>query len=165
MIFRILVFSICGLLFLNCSANNKSKIQPNIIYIHADDLSCQDLSCYVQTPFSTPSLDVLAESGIRFTQTYPEAPEFNPSRGTLMTGMHTGHAPIRINSSVHSQEFIPDSLISVAEVLKEAAYSTGFVGKWRMGLLGSEGVPEKQGFDFTFGFYDQGRGHPFFLLY
>jgi len=137
----------------------------NIVYILADDMSWGDLSCYGQEQFSTPNIDALAGNGIIFHQAYAGAPECAPSRGTLLTGLHQGHSPIRDNSSARGQEYIPDSLVTVAEVLKTAGYTTGFVGKWGVGLPGTEGVPEKQGFDYSFGFYDQGRAHTFYPLY
>lgn len=144
----------------------EAKEKPlNIVYILADDMSWGDLSCYGQQQFTTPHIDRLAESGVVFTQAYAGAPECAPSRGTLLTGMHAGHAPIRDNSSVRGQEYIPDSVITVAEVLKQAGYTTAFVGKWGVGLPGTEGVPEKQGFDYSFGFYDQGRAHTFYPRY
>lgn len=151
-------------LFALSKENSKQK-RLNIIYILADDLSYRDLSCYGQTQYETPNLDALAKSGVRFTQAYAGAPECAPSRGTLLTGLHAGHAPIRMNSSARGQEFIPDSVITVAEMLKDAGYNTGFVGKWGVGLPETEGVPHKQGFDYAFGFYDQQRAHTYFPFY
>ena len=154
------------LFFVGCQIEEKQIAEKlNIIYILADDLSYRDLSCYGQTQYKTPNLDALAESGVRFTQAYAGAPECAPSRGTLLTGLHAGHAPVRINASARGQDFIPDSVITVAEVLKEAGYATGFVGKWGVGLPGTEGVPHNQGFDYAFGFYDQGRAHTYFPFY
>ncbi len=144
----------------------RPKDKPNIIYILADDLSYRDLSVYGQERFSTPHLDLLAINGVRFTQAYAAAPECAPSRGCLMTGLHTGHGPIRVNASARGgQENLRDEDLTIAEVLQEAGYSTGFAGKWGIGLPYTEGVPYKQGFDFSFGYYDQGRAHTFIPLY
>lgn len=142
-----------------------SKNRPNIIFILADDLSYRDLSAYGQQRFKTPTLDRLAQNGLRFTQAYSGAQECAPARGTLMTGLHTGHASIRRNASARGQDHLLDTDITVAEVLKEAEYTTGFAGKWGIGLPGTEGVPYKQGFDYAFGFYDQGRAHTYFPLF
>jgi len=156
-------------LFYSCSteqaAKKKSK-KPNIIFILADDMSYRDISCYGQKRYSTPNIDALATMGIRFNQAYAAAPECAPSRGCLLTGLHTGHGPIRANSSARGQDNLRDSDLTIAEVLKHAGYSTGFTGKWGIGLPGTEGVPYKQGFDYAFGFYDQTRAHtyiPYFL--
>lgn len=160
-----LALFILGISFACTTTKKESEKPMNIVYILADDMSWGDLSCYGQEQYETPHIDALASSGIIFNQAYAGAPECAPSRGSLLTGLHGGHAPIRDNSSARGQEYIPDSVITVAEVLKEAGYTTGFVGKWGVGLPGTEGVPEKQGFDYSFGFYDQGRAHTFYPLY
>ena len=140
-------------------------IRPNIVLILADDLSYRDLSAWGQVRFSTPNLDRLALEGLRFTQAYAGAPECAPSRGTLMTGLHTGHASIRDNRSARGQDHLLDSDITIAEVLKQSGYATGFFGKWGIGLPGTPGTPDRQGFDEAFGFYDQRRAHTFFPFY
>lgn len=142
-----------------------STDKPNIIFVFSDDLSYRDLSCYGQTEFSTPNLDALAMNGIRFTQAYAGSSECAPSRGSLMTGMHMGHCRIRANTSVRGQDHLLSEDVTVAEVLKGAGYTTGFIGKWGIGLPGTEGAPDKQGFDFSYGYYDQGRAHGFFPHY
>ena len=139
--------------------------RPNIIFILSDDISYKDLSVYGQTQFATPNLDRLARAGVRFTQAYAGASECAPSRGSLMTGMHMGHCRIRANGSVRGQDHLLDEDITLAEVLKRGGYATGFIGKWGIGLPGTEGVPHKQGFDYAYGYYDQGRAHGFFPDY
>ena len=139
--------------------------KPNILFIFSDDLSYRDLSCYGQEKFRTPNLDKLAMNGIRFTQAYSGSPECAPSRASLMTGMHMGHCRIRANNSVRGQDHLLSEDVTVAEVLKGAGYGTGFIGKWGIGLPGTEGAPDKQGFDFSYGYYDQARAHGFFPHY
>ncbi len=139
--------------------------KPNIVFIFSDDLSYRDLSCYGQKHFQTPNLDRLALEGMRFTNAYSGACECAPSRASLMTGMHMGHARIRRNGSVRGQDHLLEEDVTVAEVLKQAGYATGFTGKWGIGLSGTPGVPHRQGFDFAYGYYDQGRAHGFFPEY
>ncbi len=139
--------------------------QPNIIFILSDDMSYRDLSCYGQERYQTPNLDRLAKDGIRFSQSYSAAAECAPARCSLMTGLHTGRSSIRTNSSARGQDNLRDEDITIAEVLKELGYNTGFTGKWGIGLPGTEGVPYKQGFDFAFGFYDQTRAHTYIPHY
>lgn len=139
--------------------------QPNIILVLADDLSYRDLSIWGQIRFSTPNLDRLAAGGLRFAQAYAGAPECAPSRATLMTGLHTGHASVRDNRSARGQDHIADSDVTIAEILKQSGYATGFFGKWGIGLPGTPGAPERQGFDEAFGFYDQRRAHTFYPHY
>src|SRR5258708_143870 len=99
--------------------------KPNIIFILADDLGYGDLGCYGQTKIKTPNLDQLAAQGIRFTSFYAGSTVCAPSRCSLMTGLHSGHAITRGNSSqsLTAQDF------TVAELLKQAGYSTGLIGK------------------------------------
>lgn len=139
--------------------------KPNILFIFSDDLSYRDLSSYGQEQFRTPNLDRLAMNGIRFTRAYSGSSECAPSRASLMTGMHMGHCRIRANRSVRGQDHLLNEDVTVAEVLKKAGYATGFIGKWGIGLPGTEGTPDKQGFDFSYGFYDQMRAHGFFPHY
>lgn len=147
-------------LFANGQEAHKTE-KPNIIFVLADDMSYRDLSCYGQQRYKTPHLDSLAMQGVRFSQAYAAAPESAPSRCCMLTGLHTGHSSVRMNSSARGQDNILDSDVTVAEVLKEAGYHTAFVGKWGIGLQGTEGVPYKQGFDYCFGFYDQTEAHTY----
>ncbi len=147
----------------NLEMNSQQK--PNIIVFFSDDLSYRDLSSYGQKEFSTPNLDKLATNGLRFTQAYSGSPECAPSRASIITGMHMGHCRIRANNSVRGQDHLLDEDITIAEVLKHAGYTTGFIGKWGIGLPGTEGTPDRQGFDFSYGYYDQSRAHGFFPHY
>ena len=80
--------------------SNQENIQPNIIYILADDLGYGDIGVYGQQNFQTPNLDRLARGGIKFTQHYSGSTVCAPSRSALMTGQHTGHTFIRGNSEM-----------------------------------------------------------------
>lgn len=129
--------------------------RPNILFILADDLGYGDVGCYGQKLVKTKQLDQLAADGIRFTQVYCGSTVCAPSRCTLMTGLHQGHARIRGNARVDLQ---PGD-VTVAEVLKQAGYRTALVGKWGLGTAGNSGVPNRQGFDEFFGFLDQKHAH------
>lgn len=140
---------------------------PNIIYILADDLGYGDLSCYGQQRFTTPHIDALADQGIRFTRHYAGSTVCAPSRSVLMTGLHTGHTPIRGNQEVmpEGQAPLPDSVLTLAELLQEAGYVTGAFGKWGLGFPGSEGDPMNQGFDYFFGYNCQRYAHRYYPEY
>ena len=166
---------LASLLLLECTrpATNEIKTsysaeKPNVIFILADDLGYGDLSCYGQQNFSTPNIDKLAKQGMLFTQHYSGATVCAPSRSALLTGMHTGHTPIRGNEEVmpEGQYPLPDSLITLAEVFKNAGYTTGAFGKWGLGYPGSEGDPNNQGFEEFYGYNCQRLAHhyyPYFL--
>ncbi|AHG89762.1 sulfatase [Gemmatirosa kalamazoonensis] len=133
---------------------------PNVIFVMADDLGYGDIGPYGQTRILTPNLDRMARQGLRFTQFYSGSTVCAPSRSTLMTGENTGHTFIRGNLEYPGgQEPLPDSVVTVAEVLKAAGYATGAFGKWGLGAADNEGSPLRQGFDEFFGYYDQGAAH------
>ncbi len=139
--------------------------KPNIIYILADDLGYGDLSCYGQKHFQTPNIDRMAKEGMLFTQHYAGTTVCAPSRSSLMTGLNTGHTPIRGNKSANAEEGqwpIPANTITIPKLLKEVGYVTGAFGKWGLGNPGSEGDPNKQGFDEFFGFNCQSLAHNYY---
>lgn len=137
--------------------------KPNIIYILADDMGYGDLSCYGQERFQTPNIDHLAKEGMQFMQHYAGTAVCAPSRSVLMTGQHTGYTPIRGNSTGNKKPaFLPDSVITIAEIMKKAGYATGAFGKWGLGPVGSEGDPNKQGFDEFYGYNSQGLAHSYY---
>ncbi len=156
--------SIIGSTSCNENIRQTETDKPNIIYILADDLGYGDLSCYGQQKFKTPNIDRLAKNGIKFTQHYAGCTVSAPSRSTLMTGLHTGHTPIRGNREIkpEGQSPIPESTFTLAELLKGKGYTTGIFGKWGLGFPGSEGEPNKQGFDEFFGYNCQRFGHNYY---
>ena len=160
----------------NSAQNNK----PNIIYILADDLGYGDLGCYGQKKIETPHIDELARQGMRFTQHYSGTAVSAPSRCVLLTGKHTGHAYIRGNdemsergnvwsheamladSTLEGQRPLPKGTITIPLVLKQAGYKTACIGKWGLGYPGSEGTPNKMGFDFFYGYNCQRQAHTYY---
>jgi arylsulfatase A-like enzyme len=135
--------------------------QPNIIFILADDLGYGDLGCYGQKKIRTPNLDRLAAEGMRFTQCYAGSTVCAPSRSVLMTGLHTGHTRIRGNA----KRALLEEDLTVAEVLQAAGYRTGAIGKWGLGVEGTSGHPNRQGFKEWFGFLDQTHAHNYYPDY
>jgi arylsulfatase A-like enzyme len=131
---------------------------PNIVYIMADDLGYGDVGCYGQKRIATPNIDRLATEGVRFTDCYAGSTICAPSRCSLLTGMHTGHARIRGNE--HSPLLAADT--TVAQVLKQAGYLTSMIGKWGVGDIGTEGMPNLKGFDRSYGYIDQTYAHTYY---
>lgn len=148
----------------NASTRSRTDARPNIIYILADDLGYGDLSSYGQTHFSTPNIDRLAAQGMRFTSHYSGSTVCAPSRSALMTGLHTGHTPVRGNKEVkpEGQWPLPDTTLTLAEMMREAGYATGAFGKWGLGYPGSEGEPLSQGFDEFYGYNCQRLAHHYY---
>ena len=160
-----------------CHSVEVNLTEPNIIYILADDLGYGELGVYGQKIIQTPHIDALARDGMRFTQHYSGSPVCAPSRYMLLTGLHSGHAYIRGNdewaergdvwnyaaavadASLEGQRPIPDTTFTLAEMLQESGYITGLVGKWGLGAPGTDGAPNKQGFDYFYGYNCQRQAH------
>lgn len=161
---------LAGLSFMAASCRNApiaaepEAPPPNIIYILTDDLGYGDLGCYGQERIKTPNIDRMAAEGMRFTDHYAGCTVCAPSRCVLMTGLHTGHAYIRGNKETKpmGQEPLPADTVTVAKLMKEAGYRTGLIGKWGLGGPGSIGTPNKQGFDYFFGYLCQRHAHNFY---
>ena len=132
--------------------------RPNFVFILADDLGYGDLGCYGQSRIKTPQIDQLAREGRRFTACYAGSTVCAPSRCALLTGVHTGHARVRGNRNIPLR---PED-VTLGEVLQDAGYATGMVGKWGLGREGSTGTPNKQGFAEWFGFLDQTHAHNYY---
>ncbi len=140
---------------------NPAEGPPNIVFIMADDLGYGDLGTYGQEMIRTPHLDRMAAGGLRFTQFYAGSTVCAPSRAVLMTGLHTGHVHVRNNVGWQPRGDVPlrSEDVTIAEVLKEAGYTTGAFGKWALGLKDTPGAPSRQGFDAFFGYEDQSEAH------
>ena len=153
-----------GGLFLACLAalslqnTGAAAPRPNIIYIMADDLGYGDLGSYGQTVIETPNIDRLAAQGIRFTDHYSGHTVCRPSRLVLLTGRHSGNTAISSNAPYT----LPTGARTVTTLLKQAGYATGGVGKWALGRPETSGRPTNQGFDFWFGYLDQGEAHNYY---
>lgn len=152
--------------FGGCSSPQTEEKLPNIIYIYADDLGYGDIGCYGQQYIKTPNIDRIATDGIMFTQHYSGAPVSAPARCCLLTGKHTGNAFVRDNIEIKSenpaetgQAPIPAETFTMAEMLKQSGYATALIGKWGLGSIASQGAPNKQGFDFFYGYADQVHAH------
>jgi arylsulfatase A len=163
--FRVRAALVC---FFACTVlNSIGATQPNIIFILADDLGYGDIGAFGQTKIRTPNLDRLAASGMKLTAHYAGANVCAPSRCTLLSGKHQGHAYIRdnrggIGAEREGQEPVPAGELSLPLTLKKLGYSLGCVGKWGLGPVGSTGDPLNQGFDRFFGYNCQAQAHNFY---
>ena len=141
--------------------------RPNVLFILADDLGYGDLGCFGQKLIRTPNIDGLAAQGTRFRQAYAGSTVCAPSRSSLMTGKHTGHAPIRGNLGVQpeGQVPMPADTFTMAHMFRKAGYVTGLVGKWGLGHPGSASTPDKMGFDYFYGYNCQTKAHEYYPEY
>jgi arylsulfatase A len=152
---------------LDRAAAQRLPEHPNIVLILADDMGMGDLGCYGQKLMKTPNIDRLAAEGTRFTDAYAGAMVCAPSRCTLMTGYHLGHATVRDNWEVYPEGQYPlaERDVTVAATLKKAGYATGICGKWGLGGPDSRSAPNMAGFDFFFGYNCQRHAHRFYTDY
>lgn len=157
---------VCCFLSINASnvfAQARSK-KPNIIFILADDLGYGDLGCYGQQKIATPNIDRLAKMGTRFTQFYSASTVCAPARASFMTGLHTGHSPIRGNRGMkpEGQFPMPASIVTFPMLLQQNGYTTATFGKWGLGFITTSGDPQKKGFDKFYGYNCQTLAHNYF---
>ena len=133
-------------------------LRPNIIYIMPDDLGYGDLGSYGQKVVKTPHIDLLAAEGMRLTDYYAGNTVCRPSRLVLWLGKHAAHTPISSNAPYTMQS----SDVTVAQLLKQAGYATGGIGKWACGEPGTGGEPIYHGFDSWFGYLNQSNAHNYY---
>ena len=132
-------------------APNAAAKRPNIIFIMADDLGPEWLSCYGGEEMKTHNLDKLAVEGMQFSNAYSMA-QCTPTRVTLLTGQYpfrhgwVNHWDVpRWGAGCH---FDPRHNITFARVLKTAGYATAAAGKWQINDFRVQtDAMEKHGFD------------------
>ncbi|MES2417719.1 MAG: arylsulfatase [Bacteroidota bacterium] len=150
--FLTLIFSLWAL-------GTMAQKRPNVILICADDLGYGDLSCYGATKISTPNLDRLAKSGIRFTNGHSTSATCTPSRYAMMTGNYPWRKQGTNILPGDAALIIPTDKITLPKLFQNAGYKTAIVGKWHLGL-GNEVEkdwnqeikpgPNEVGFDYSF---------------
>jgi arylsulfatase A-like enzyme len=145
----------------------KRPKKPNIVFVLADDLARADIGPYGQTKIKTPVLDRVAKGGVRFTQGYSGTSVCAPSRASLVTGLHSGHCPIRANREIspEGQKPLPEGTYTIGKLLKANGYATLCSGKWGMGMFDTGGSPLKMGFDNFYGYNCQRHAHSYFPAY
>jgi arylsulfatase A-like enzyme len=150
-----------GILSETCQKNFS---RPNIVLIMADDMGYSDIGCY-GGEIETPNLDKLASNGLRFTQFYNTA-RCCPTRASLMTGLYPHQAGMGgmvagkpdPKRSPSYQGYLNDKCVTLAEVLKEAGYTTLMSGKWHVGEFRPH-WPIDRGFDKYFGLISGGSNY------
>lgn len=122
---------------------------PNIIVILADDLGYGDLGCQGGR-VRTPHIDSLARDGVRMTHFYSASGICSPSRASLLTGRYAVRMNIPSVLFPDDARGIPDSETTMPQMLRQAGYRTGCVGKWHIGSR-PQFLPTARGFDEFFG--------------
>lgn len=162
--------SLAFLLFTGLSSAAPAATPPNIIFILSDDLGYTDIGAYGQKEIQTPALDKMAAEGMLFTDAYAGSSLCAPCRSTLLTGLHTGHTPIRHNPvrahgwnrTLQGDPPLPDDILTFAKVCKQAGYATACIGKYGLGVPGKAGSPDRLGFEYFFGYDSHIAAHTYY---
>lgn len=133
--------------------------KPNVIILYADDVGYGDFSCNGSSTISTPNIDAVSASGIRFTDAHAVAATSTPSRYSLLTGEYAFRRSGTDIAAGDAPTIIKPEQYTIANMFKDAGYSTAVVGKWHLGL-GESGLqdwngrmelgPKELGFDYSF---------------
>ncbi|MEM0925247.1 MAG: sulfatase [Planctomycetota bacterium] len=132
---------------------------PNVVLVMIDDLGWTDVGCYGNDFVDTPHIDQLAADGIRFTDFYAAGAVCSPTRAALQSGQNQARCGITAHIPGHWRPFervitpptamaLPTDIVTIAEALKPAGYSTGYIGKWHLGN-GPAFQPDRQGYDIS----------------
>ena len=149
--------------------------RPNILLVLADDLGFSDLASY-GSEIRTPTLDALAQQGLRFTN-YHTAANCAPARAMLLTGVDAHMAGVpnipemlapEQRQYSHYQGVLGDNVVTVATLLEGAGYHTYMAGKWHLGSAPGQ-LPSQRGFERTVALADSGADNweqrPYIPLY
>ena len=140
-----------------CDAIAQESVRPNIVFIVADYMGYSDIGPYGATDIRTPSLNTLAEDGIRFSSYYSASPVCGPSRAALLSGFYPARVGMESNIAPDNVGLSSSDGTLVRE-LKAASYRTAMVGKWHLGR-GPGFSPLSHGFDKFFGFHSWTLGY------
>jgi arylsulfatase A-like enzyme len=140
------------------------QARPNVIVVLADDLGYGELGSYGQELIRTPRLDELAAEGLRFTNAYAPAPVCAPSRCSMLTGLHSGHAAVRTNPMDGPQKSLGDDDTTFAELLRDVGYRTACIGKWGFGPAEPDqpSHPNNRGFEEFYGYIRHHHAHDYY---
>lgn len=132
-------------------ALSKAQKQPNIIVILADDLGYGDLGSFGGRAIRTPNLDKMAREGGRLTSFFASANVCTPSRAGLLTGRYAARSGLAVGVLYpHSTYGLPESEITLPELLAGVGYRTAMLGKWHLGSVDSA-WPTRHGFQTFWG--------------
>ena len=124
-----------------------SSPAPNIIIVLADDLGYGDLAGYGSTRIATPHLNKMAREGVRLTSFFSSANVCTPSRAGMLTGRYAARSGLAVGVlQAHSTYGLPESEVTIPEMLRASGYRTAMLGKWHLGSRANF-WPTTHGFD------------------
>ena len=149
--------SVCVLTIPFVVSARETNQRPNIVFIMVDDLGWADLPIYGNKFNEAPNITKLANEGIRFTNAYAAAPVSSPTRASVISGQYParmgmvdfipGHCrPYEeVIVPTNRTQYLPEEIITIGESLQQAGYTTGYFGKWHLGVE-QKHHPLNQGF-------------------
>lgn len=123
---------------------------PNIVIVFTDDQGWGDVGCYGATDIATPHLDRMAREGVRFTSFYVAQPVCSASRAALLTGRYPNRMGIHGALGPWSENGLPATETTIAELARSRGYATAIFGKWHLGHRPAF-LPTRHGFDLFHG--------------
>lgn len=142
---KIIFYSLIVILFNGCNNNDKNKKKrPNILFFLVDDQRNDVISCAGHPIVKTPTVDKLAENGIRFTHAFVTTSICAASRTSILMGLYECKHNYTFGKDPVKKEFIANSY---PYLLKKSGYNTGFVGKFGVKLEEQDSVLTEM-FDF-----------------
>ncbi len=156
----------CSAAMLALTATAKPVAQPNVVFILVDDMGWKDLGVYGSDYHQTPQIDSFAKDGVLFTNGYAACTVSSPTRASIMTGKYP--AKLHITDWIEGWKFpkaklkvpdwtmyLPHEETTMAEIFKNAGYTTAHIGKWHLGGQEKD-WPENHGFDINIGGWARG---------
>ncbi len=132
--------------------SSASPSRPNFVVILADDMGYGDIGAFGNDAVQTPGLDQLASEGMCLTQHYSGSPVCAPARAAMMTGRYPHRTGAIDTLEGRGLDRLALREVTVADMLKDAGYKTGLIGKWHLGALDPRYHPNARGFDEFVGF-------------
>ncbi|HBE68223.1 MAG TPA: sulfatase, partial [Planctomycetaceae bacterium] len=143
------------------------SVLPNLLIIQTDEHNFRTLGCYrkllaAEEAFvwgrraivTTPNIDSIASAGAICTSFYAASPVCSPSRASLLTGLYPHNTGVPTNN-MELKHGVP----TLATVLSDAGYRTGYAGKWHLDGVGKPQWAPKRKFGFVDNRYMFNRGH------
>ena len=129
----------------------QTPLRPNVVMFIMDDLGYGDVGSYGAPDAKTPNIDRLAREGVKLTDFYANHANCSPTRTAFITGRYQQRYGIESPLAYNDSRHLAPAETSLPNLLKNAGYATGLIGKWHLGHEAASG-PNRHGFDEFWGF-------------
>ena len=131
---------------------SQAQTRPNFVVFLSDDMGWEQVGFNGGKEVPTPSIDRIAEEGVKLTQFYVQ-PVCSPTRACLLTGRYAWKNGMEVRPTAESRHGMLLDEGTIAEALREVGYHTWMVGKWHLGEWQRPHLPLQRGFDHHYGHY------------